>query len=444
MEPTIAAAAYTLETAAEGAVAAAIAIAKPTMPLKGNPWKKIPTDVSLPRSSHTLSIVKGKAYIFGGECKPRQIVDNKVYVFTLPQSEHDETDYQAISPLSSHGSTGALPSPRLGHTATAIDDRIYIFGGRGGTDMAALEEKGRVWVFDTSMNQWSFLDPMQNTPYPASRSYHASTSTVHPLSGPIDPNAETISASISGFDDHGTVFIHGGCTASGRNADVWGFDVAARTWSQYPNAPGPTRAGTALCFAQDRLYRFGGFDGHKELGGLQCLHFVVATHDDKAGKGELAVTPKTGQWETVEAPDGTPSPGDRSVAGLHPVTTGQGRHYLLLFLGEKFPSGSGYDGAGKFWDDVWSFQLKPEGMSAASFKDATRWLVGAKTAEGSWAKVDIPEPSMTEGRKDLPGARGLFASCQGNDLDPGSIVLWGGIREDNQRLGDGWILTLDI
>ena len=239
------------------------------------------------------------------------------------------------------------------------------------------------------------------------------------------------------------MFIHGGCPASGRNADVWGFDVAARTWSRYSDAPGPARGGPSLCFAQDRLYRFGGFDGQKELGGLQCLHFVVATYNDKGGKGEIRITPRTGQWETVEAPEGTHVPGDRSVAGFHPVTTGQGRHYLLLFLGERLPSASGHDGAGKFWSDVWSFQLKPEGMTAASFKDATRWLVGAKTAEGSWARVDVPESSMTEGNKDHPGPRGWFASSQGQDLDPASVVLWGGVQEDNQRAGDGWILTLE-
>lgn len=443
MEPSIAATAYGLQTAAEGAVGAAVALTMPTMPLKASPWRKIPTDISLPRSSHSLAIIKGKAYIFGGEYKPREPVDNNVHVFTLPQSEHDQTDYQVISPTSSEGSTGPVPDRRVGHTAAAIDDRIYVFGGRGGKEMKALEEKGRVWVFDTRMNQWSFLDPIGDTPYPASRSYHASTSTVHPLSAPIDQTGETKIASNTGFDDHGTVFIHGGCTASGRNVDVWGFDVAARTWTQYPDAPGPARGGPALCFAQDRLYRFGGFDGQKELGGLQCLHFLVATYDDMGGKGEMAVAPKTGQWETVEAPEGTSIPGDRSVAGLHPVTTGQGRQYLLLLLGEKLPSGSGHDGAGKFWDDVWSFQLKPEGMSGASFKNATRWLVGAKTAEGSWAKVDVPESSMAQGRLDHPGPRGWFASSQGQDLDPGSVILWGGIGEDNQRAGDGWILTLD-
>ena len=445
MEPGVAAAAaYGAETAVEGAVGAAIAIGKPTMPLKGGPWKPIPTDKLLPRSSHSLSIVRGKAYIFGGEEIPGEPVNNDVHVFTLPQSEDDETDYQVIHSTSSDGKDGPVPEQRNGHTATVIDDRICIFGGRASKDMKPIEEHGRVWIFDSRMNQWEFLDPIKDTPFPVSRFHLASTSTDHPLNAPSSQSEDPSDDSYLGTNEHGTIFIHGGCSESGHSADVWGFDVAARTWSRYPDAPGPARSGPSLCFAQDRLYRFGGFDGQKELGGLQCLHFVAATYADKGGKGELAISPKTGKWENVESPEGTHAPGDRSVAGLHPVTTGQGRYYLLLFLGERLPSASGRDGASKFWDDVWSFQLKPEGMTAASLKDATRWLVGAKTAECTWTRVDIPESSMTEGKKDCPGPRGWFASSQGQDLDPASVVLWGGAREDNSRAGDGWILTLEI
>ena len=119
----MAAAAYGVETVAEGAVGAAMAIGKSTMPLKGGPWRPIPTDKLLPRSSHSLSIVKGKAYIFGGEEKPREPVDNHVHVFTLPQSEHDETDYQTIPATSSEGTNGPVPEKRDGHTATVIGDR---------------------------------------------------------------------------------------------------------------------------------------------------------------------------------------------------------------------------------------------------------------------------------------------------------------------------------
>jgi hypothetical protein len=80
-------------------------------------------------------------------------------------------------------------------------------------------------------------------------------------------------------------------------------------------------------------------------------------------------------------------------------------------------------------------------MTAASLKDATRELFGAKTAEKTWARVDVPEATMS-GENEHPGSRGWFASAQGQDFDPLSVVLWGGVNDDNSRAGDGWILTL--
>jgi len=457
------AAAYGVETAAEGAVGASVAIARSTMPLKAK-WSRL-RGPRLPRSSHSLSIVKSKVYIFGGEEKPREPVDNHLHVFTLSSSEHDEADYQVI-PAQAATENGEVPSPRVGHTASIVDDRIYIFGGRGGKDMKPLEDSGRVWVFDTKMNQWSFLDPASGSPYPDARSYHASTSTEHPLNqreaqngppagsvasaftkdNPIETQDHTenpLGEAGSGADDHGTMFIHGGCPASGRAADIWAFDIASRVWSQYPDAPGPPRGGPSLTLTRERLYRFGGFDGEKELGGsIQYLRLASSTFDDKGSKGKLAVSPLTGQWETVDPPTGTAIPGDRSVAGLQPITTGQGRHYLLLFLGERDPSSSGHEAAGKFWDDVWSFQLQSEGMTAASFKDATKQLFGAKTAEGTWARVDVPETSRS-GSTEHPGPRGWFASSYAQDLGAGDIILHGGVVEDNSRTGDMWMLIID-
>lgn len=460
MEPGVAAAAYGVETAIEGTAGAAVAIAKSTMPLKAT-WKRIPTDTILQRSSHSLSIVKGKAYIFGGEQQPREPVDNHVHVFIFKSASNDQVDYQIIGAKATTDE-GAVPCPRVGHTASVVDDRIYVFGGRGGKAMKPLEENGRVWVFDTKLSQWSYLDPAQDSPYPAARSYHASTSTEQPVSNfqektvqdppPFDAAQEPVKrdhslnalgTTASGFDDHGTIVVHGGCPASGRVSDVWAFNIASRRWSQFPDAPGPARGGPSLTLSQERLYRFGGFDGEKELGGpIQFLRLITSTFEDKGGKEVSAVAPLNGQWESVEPPIGTPMPGDRSVAGLQPVTTGQGRHYLLLFLGERDPSSSGHEAAGKFWDDVWSFQLQPEGMTAASFKDATRRLFGAKTAEGTWARVDVPESSMS-GNTKHPGQRGWFASAPGQDLDPCSVLLWGGVLGDNSRAGDGWILTVE-
>ena len=83
-------------------------------------------------------------------------------------------------------------------------------------------------------------------------------------------------------------------------------------------------------------------------------------------------------------------------------------------------------------------------MTAASFKDAARYLVGAKNYEHTWAKIELEANSDSTDKASGPGPRGWFGVSQGQDLGPGSIVLWGGLSEDNSRLADGWILNLDF
>ena len=412
MEPGVAVAAYGAETVVEGTIGAGIAIARSTMPLKAK-FQRIMIDKPLPRSSHSLSVIKGRAYIFGGEIKPREPVDNHVHVYTLPSSSIEEADYECVVAVSIDGD---VPAPRVGHTAVVISDQIYVFGGRGGKDMQPLDEHGRIWVFHTNVRKWSHIDPMKDRPYPAARSYHASTS------------------------NDTTIFVHGGCPSTGRAADVWSFDIAAKTWSQLPDAPGPPRGGSCLAFAQNRLYRFGGFDGQNELGGqLDYLEIESPSLNGKDGEGELGTFSRQ-TWDTSKFDEG---PGSRSVAGLLPLTTGQGRNFLLLFLGERSPSSKGHDGAGAFWGDVWSYQLQPDSMTAASIKDATRKLLRAKTGESSWSQVEVPEEAMSSGLREHPGERGWFAHAQGQDVDRTSIVLWGGINGKNEREGDGWMLTVE-
>ncbi|KAL8867969.1 MAG: hypothetical protein Q9174_005308 [Haloplaca sp. 1 TL-2023] len=410
------------------------------MPLKAT-WQRLVTSKPLRRSSHSLSLIKGLAYIFGGEEEPRQPVDNDMHVLTLPSPSVHEVDYKVIAAQGSPGKDD-VPAARVGHTASVVGDRIYVFGGRGGKEMKAIEEEGAVWEYDTKFSKWARIVPAKGSPCPDARSYHSSTSTSHP-----QPIAEDQNNAGDGDVDperHGTLFVHAGCTASGRLNDVWGFDIAARTWSQFPDAPGDARGGSSLTSTQDRLYRFGGFNGKSELGGqIDYLQLTTTTFNDQGGKGEMAVASATGNWKSIKPSSDSSMPGNRSVAGLKPITTGQGRNYLILFLGERDASASGHEAAGKFWDDVWSFQLRPDGMTAASFKDATRELIGSKTGESTWAPVDIPESTMTEGKRDAPGPLGWFASAQGHDMDPCSVVLWGGVQSDNSRAPDGWILTLE-
>ena len=441
-----------------GATAAKIAqgLFQATQPLKAR-WHRIDSP-PLPRSSHTLSVVAGRAYIFGGEISPREPVDNEMHIITLPSGSVSSADYHSI-PAKPTKPGGEVPEKRVGHTAAVIGERIFIFGGRGGKDMKPLEENGRVWVYNTRLDAWSYLDPMQGTPYPAARSYHSSVAIEKPepphmANTWVDhatemPKAGSIAEAARTDEEkggHGTFFVHAGCPVSGRTNDLWGFDVYSRTWKEFPPAPGKPRGGPAITVSKQRIYRYGGFNGKGEEGGqLDVLELALTTFNDKGGAGELTVTAKGG-WETLNfEEENMKFPGHRSVAGLETITTGMGREYLVLMLGERDPSSQGHEGAGKFWGDVWTFQAPPQGMTAASFKDATWQALGRETGEGMWSQVEVADAEGAEGddvRNLVPGERGWFASSSMGDVDLSGIILWGGLNGKNEREDNGWIFTL--
>ena len=167
--------------------------------------------------------------------------------------------------------------------------------------MKPLEESGRVWVFDTKMNLWSHLDPARGSSYPKSRSYHASTSSEHPLNHrevqtglpdgsvasaftkepprkPKDYTENPIGEAGSGADDHGTIFIHGGCLALGRTAELWAFDIGSRVWSQYPDVPGPPRGGSALTLTRERDIQVRGLRWGKRIRRIHGLSTFDTIH----------------------------------------------------------------------------------------------------------------------------------------------------------------------
>ena len=444
-----------------GAVAAAKGIAGPATPINAT-FRPLRGAPSLPRSSHSLTCVGNRAYIFGGEVEPRKPVDNAIHVLALPSAELQDTDYVEV-PAKPEVEGGDVPAPRVGHAAAAVGSCIYIFGGRGGTDMQALEEHGRVWVFDTKTTRWSHLDPIEHTSHPEARSYHTMTSSDHPLP-PNKPNVANVIMNEPPDgpgknipeplpkNSMGTLFVHAGCLSSGgRAGDLWAFDIASHSWSKMLDAPGPARGGTSLSLVKNRLYRFGGFDGEKELGGaVDWLDLVSSTYDDESGRGEMPLHPSNDGWHSDNFSVGSENKGgptNRSVAGMVPVSTGQGRNYLLIFGGETTPSNQGHAGAGKFLNDAWAFQLKPEGGTAAAIKDATRGvLMGKTTGEAEISEVryvDADGKTVQDNQLKPMSARGWFAADAAGDIGGGNtIVVWGGVNEQNERLGNGWTITV--
>lgn len=475
-------------------------------------WERISIP-PVPRSSHSIDIVSGSAYIFGGETDDP--VDNDMHVVTLPWSSAGADYYKVKAaaaqqeekpvpsksepteedpdlddvPLTREGTKedkgkgkaeperDHVPSARIGHATASIGTRIFFFGGRSGNDDSLLEEAGRVWVFDTRSNNWSFLDPIPAVkggaivPHPAARSSHCATATDRPrdfaqakarqpmnwrqrVMGdisktgiPQDPVVGHVAedAVDEEAEGYGTFFVHGGILASGdRTNDIWAFDVRARTWTELPAAPGPARGGSAICISKSRLFRFGGHDGEQEIGGqLDFIQLEVETFDDKVSKGEVALRARGG-WQSIIQNNTDAStneipiepvhqwPLPRSDFSFHAITIGGGSEYLVLAMGSS---------SSALQSDVWTFQVPPLGMSTTSVTHAVLQAVGRKTGEGKWMRVET-RPYDDDNSADMPVPRAWLASAVMADSEESAIMIWGGEGDDEERLGDGWILRL--
>ncbi|ETS74737.1 hypothetical protein PFICI_13221 [Pestalotiopsis fici W106-1] len=283
-------------------------------------WTQLTANPRLQRSSQCLSVISSQAYIFGGELLPRQPVSNEFDVVTL-----DKNNEAAATTLPVP--RGPAPIPRVGSTTATIDGAIYMFSGRGGLDMAPIEEKGSLWRYDPIGSLWELVEPSDPAAaYPPGRSYHASTS-----------------------DGAKNIFIHAGCPENGRLSDLWSFNIQTKTWTELEAAPSPPRGGTSLAAHEGKLYRMNGFDGKTEQGGALDVYDIAAR-----------------SWSTISfSPDGVQGPTPRSVSALLVVRI-NGREHVVTLFGEGDPSALGHAGAGKMFDDVWAFDLVSQKWSKAT------------------------------------------------------------------------------
>ncbi|KAL7913387.1 kelch domain-containing protein [Trichoderma velutinum] len=298
-------------------------------------WTKLVAASRLCRSSHILSASASRVLIFGGELLPRQPVDNHV--------DQINVDTELKAKVDTLPAPDNAPSARVGSASVTIDGSIWLFSGRGGLAMDAIEENGSIWRFDGTSSTWQRI-LAKSTTYPTSRSYHAMA-----------------------FDGEKTIYLHAGCPSQGRLSDLWAFDIETLVWIELPSAPGPARGGTSIAFCDGKLYRMGGFDGKSEQGGELDIY-----------------DPDSQEWHTITFPsDGVQGPEARSVATLLAVRLPGKESVLVTMFGERDPSSLGHAGAGKMLDDVWIFNAKSSTWSKAVFSGEN-----APAARG-WFAADV-------------------------------------------------------
>ncbi|KAK0280201.1 hypothetical protein LTR35_008352 [Friedmanniomyces endolithicus] len=341
------------------------------MPRMKATWTAVNSSEQLQRSSHNVAVIDSSVYVFGGELKPRQPRDDDIFVIPIKHQDGKDTAVAKVTTSTEE----SRPSPRVGSAVAKLGTKLYFFSGRGGEAMAPVKEQGALWIFDTSKSDWKLESPSADQAYPEARSYHAMT-----------------------CDGEKTIYVHAGCPEKGRLADLWAYDMHAKTWKELAGAPGTSRGGPSIAFAEGQLWRMNGFDGEKEVGGsVDCYDPYSNTWSSK----------------TFDA-DGKAGPGARSVATLLPVKIG-GKTYLVTVFGESDPSSLGHQGAGKMLSDAWAYDISAD----------------------KWQQIE----TEVQGGGPAPAARGWFDADVIGSSSGEAIVVSGGLAEQNERLGDSWLLS---
>ena len=506
------AALYAVETALEGAALGAFAVSRSTAPLHLS-FRKISSPArnhELARSGHTFNIVKGKGYIIGGQSDshltsgPSGLQDdphrskNAIMALALPVASSTDgegnltpRDYEIVEPQfkNAHRPLAQHPRPisadqtrssastfsRVGHTTTAVGDKLYIWGGKAENASGLKSEPSTTdltdhfVVFDPLTSTYNILEVdtskcRDGTPTP--RTNHSSASSPHP-----QPNSLPDGPTTGG---HGTIFFHGGVSSDEHQStlrDTWAFDVGTRVWTRLPDIPDPEPSEVAnecrLAYVDGRLWRLG--DG---FGRVMYLDTPEDTLSSEANFSEWQVisfgTQATDPEGATHGPDPAPGTTDASSlpiprlsATVLPVTTGSGRKYLLYFMGRELKTGA--------LNDFWSFQIPSEENTASSVKDTIRDAVASKakktwsSGKFTWARCEVKtetenkpagDKEKTEegkrGKKEStavwPEGEGLesFASDVWSDQGGNVFVLWGGKRAEGDRaLDEGWVVTVE-
>lgn len=443
-------------------------VSKGKQPARANVDTASLGNVPAPRVGHATAVIGNRIFLFGGrggpDMKPLEeygrvwVFDTKTHLWSyldsyLPAAEplspafaDKRTHYPAAR---SYHSAAAVAQPREFNTRGPR--RSGGGPGRFGGAVGGGLKRTETWT------EWAQGDSeIVGTPQ-------------RPIVGNVANNSRD-----EDDEGYGTFIVHGGCLENGGRAnDTWAFDVHSRVWQELPSAPGKPRGGTSLAVAGGKLWRYGGFNGESEEGGqLDYLALGVDDINDQSVEGDVVLSAK-GEWKSIQAEDlpGHPAPtkveggdeesaqplaktdkpywpGNRSVAGMQTVTIGgvAGREYLILLFGERDPSNAGHEAAGKFWDDIWAYELTRP-TTAASVMGAVfgnkSGAGAAATEPGKWFKVeteayDDEDDTSAAG----PGPRGWFATAHMGELEERGVVVWGGLNDANQRLGDGWILRM--
>ncbi|KAL2758638.1 hypothetical protein ACRALDRAFT_2097317 [Sodiomyces alcalophilus JCM 7366] len=227
---------------------------KPKTPaaMKGT-WEKINVP-PLPRTSHSINIVDGSTYIFGGECPPDQPANNDMHVVTLPYNSAG-VDYYIIKAMppkvyvpppesQSEPEPASEPEPETGLSSEPTSATQEVPQHTPGTSMSGSRDGG--------LDDVPLASPTTATPTTTSPSQKGKQPEEPPPAASILPPVPAPRAGHATATLGQRIFVFGGRDPTtsqplNEHGRVWVFDTRTRSWSfldPVPPAPGVTLSPT--------------------------------------------------------------------------------------------------------------------------------------------------------------------------------------------------------
>jgi dynein heavy chain len=219
-------------------------------------------DVPSPRSGHSLSVLGGAAYLFGGMGEGGNRVDEDGVEIFGPTNEVFYCRLEASGSRNAMrwercSTGGEAPLPRWGHTATVISKKEFVVIGGFHSDTNRFND---VHIFDTQKNMW--IQPLETITDFTPRGNHISRKTGGAGAVPAPRGGHTttmIGTSLVVFGGYGGM----GYARRDFN-DVAVFDVEAQDWVKMANIQGTApeaRSGHSASLHKDEsIFYFGGWN----------------------------------------------------------------------------------------------------------------------------------------------------------------------------------------
>jgi len=332
------------------------------------------------RSSHGVSWIQSSSrlVIYGGENVARTPLEAQEATwacdFASNNTIDDKGQWRAIS--------GKPPPLRLAH-AQALHEAsstIYVFGGRAGIQMEE-EALNDLWKLDCSgppgRETWSMVTPdmKEGGELPEARSFHKMLCIGDSL------------------------YVFGGCGASGRLSDMHKFDIPKSTWHNLGASHHLKGRGGATLVPLDSG---------------RMLGVVAGFAGEETNDGHLFDV-AAGKWAEASISEHLEDMRSRSVCigGSFPEAG-----ISVIFGGEVDPSAKGHEGAGGFENDV------------VLLEESTGKLLET-----------IPQGND----KNVPETRGWSDGAVALSGNGGSLFVFGGLSGNDvapKRLDDLWKLQV--